>query len=303
MATWDGKSKGSKTGYSFFVFVLTKFGLFPTYFVLYIASFYFFLIPNNAWSSIYSFYRFYMHFSIFRSIISVYRNFYIYGQTLVDRVAVMAGYGKFTFTFEGEDNLIEMVENGTGGLLISAHVGNWEIAGHLLYRVKAKINIVMFEGEHEKVKNYLDKVKGEKNINVIAVKDDMSHLYSINEAFERKDLVCMHGDRFLAGARVIEMPFLGGTACFPSGPFLIASRYKVPVSFVFAMKDSSTHYHLSATVPEIFYFDREKQKQETQLISAITKFTVLIEKKVSEFPNQWFNYYNFWQTGKHGNSQ
>jgi len=49
------------------------------------------------------------------------------------------------------------------------HLGNWEIAGHLLYRVKAKINIVMFEGEHEKVKEYLDSVKGEKNINVTKI--------------------------------------------------------------------------------------------------------------------------------------
>jgi len=69
------------------------------------------------------------------------------------------------------------------------------------------------------------------------------------------------------------------------------------------MKDSNTHYHLSATTPEVFHFERDKQKQEAQLTLALNKFIVLIEKKVFQFPNQWFNYYNFWQTGKHGNSQ
>jgi predicted LPLAT superfamily acyltransferase len=301
MARWDGKSKGSKTGYSFFVFVLTKLGLMPTYLVLYIASFYFFLLPNQAWNSIYSFNRKRLGFSRVKSVIGVYQNFYKFGQTLVDRVAVMAGYGKFTFTFDGEENLIKMVENGTGGMLVSAHLGNWEIAGHLLFRVKSKINIVMFEGEHENVKNYLDKIKGEKNVQIIAVKDDMSHLYAINDAFERKELVCMHGDRFLDGARVVEVPFMGDKACFPSGPFLIAAKYGVPVSFVFAMKETNSHYYLSATIPHIFHFDRNKETQEIQLISALSGFVDLIEKKVKTYPYQWFNYYNFWNTGKYDN--
>jgi predicted LPLAT superfamily acyltransferase len=298
MAAWDGKSKGSKTGYSFFVFILRRLGVWPTYIVLYPAAFYFFVQYNQAWKSIYSFLRVRMKFSPVKAFFGVYRNFYIFGQTLVDRVIVMAGYGKFTFTFDGEENLIRMVDEGTGGLLISAHLGNWEIAGHLLYRVKAKINIVMFEGEHEKVKEYLDSVKGEKNINVIAIKEDLSHLYAINDAFERKELVCMHGDRFLPGSRVVEVPFLGENACLPCGPLLMASKYNVPVSFVFAMKERSTHYYFSATQGTVYSLDRDKHTQAEQLKAALNVFVQLIEKNIKKYPYQWFNYYNFWQTGK-----
>lgn len=302
MAEWDGKSKGSKTGYAFFVLVLKWFGVMPTYLALYPASFYFFLQPNQAWNAIYSFLRKRLGFTPVKAFFGVYKNFYIFGQTLVDRVAVMAGYGKFTYTFDGEENLIQMAEGGTGGLLISAHVGNWEIAGHLLYRVKANINIVMFEGEHEKVKAFLDKVKGEQNIQIIAVKEDLSHLYAINEAFEQKEIVCMHGDRFLPGTRVVEVPFFGANACFPSGPLLMASKYNVPVSFVFALKQRNRHYYFSSTKPEYFQFDRDKKKQQQQLVAAINKFVFLIEKKVREYPYQWFNYYNFWRTGKYDNN-
>jgi predicted LPLAT superfamily acyltransferase len=298
MATWDGKSKGSKAGYSFFVFILRRLGVWPTYIVLYPAAFYYFIQYNQAWKAIYFILRNKLGFSFLKSVAGVYKNFYIFGQTLVDRVIVMAGYGKFTFTFEGEENLIKMVDEGTGGLLISAHLGNWEIAGHLLYRVKAKINIVMFEGEHEKVKEYLDQVKGEKNINVIAVREDLSHLYAINDAFERKELVCMHGDRFLPGTRVTTVPFLGEEASFPVGPLLMAAKYQVPVSFVFAMKQSSSHYYLSSTKGKIFKFDRDKNKQQEQLKEALGGFVSMIELKVKQYPYQWFNYYNFWQIGK-----
>ena len=63
---------------------------------------------------------------------------------------------RFTFNFDGEENLRKMVELGKGGLLLSAHIGNWEIAGHLLKRLNTKINIVMFDGEVQQIKAYLD---------------------------------------------------------------------------------------------------------------------------------------------------
>jgi predicted LPLAT superfamily acyltransferase len=298
MTAWDGKSKGSKSGYSFFVFILRTFGVWPTYIVLYPAALYFFVQPNQAWSSIYSFLRTRVGFSPIKAFFGVYKNFYVFGQTLVDRVSVMAGLGKFTFTFDGEENLIQMVEQGTGGLLVSAHLGNWEIAGHLLYRVKAKINVVMFEGEHEKVKEYMDRVKGEKNLNIIAIKEDLSHLYAINDAFERKELVCMHGDRFLPGTRVVEMPFMGESACFPSGPLLMAAKYNVPVSFVFAMKENASHYYFSATKGVVHTYTRDKVKQLEELKSSLHPFVQLIEKNIYKYPYQWFNFYNFWKTGK-----
>lgn len=298
MAAWDGKSKGSKSGYSFFVFILRTFGVLPTYIVLYPAAFYFFVQPNQAWKSIYSFLRTKVGLSPWKAFIGVYRNFYIFGQTLVDRVIVMAGYGQFTFTFDGEENLVRMAEEGHGGLLVSAHLGNWEIAGHLLYRIKAKINIVMFEGEHEKVKEYMDRVKGEKNVNIISIKEDLSHLYAINDAFERKELVCIHGDRFLPGTRTVEVSFLGEGACFPCGPLLMAAKYNVPVSFVFAMKEHASHYYFSATKGTVYTYDRDRIKQTEQLQHTLLTFVQLIEKNIRKYPYQWFNYYNFWQIGK-----
>ena len=298
MGAWNGKSKGSKTSYAFFVFILRSLGVKVAYLFLYPAAFYFFVQPNQAWKAIYNFLRVRLGFSPIKAFFGVFKNFYVFGQTLVDRIAVMAGYGNYTYTFDGEENLIRMVDEGRGGLLISAHLGNWEIAGHLLYRVKAKINIVMFEGEHKKIKEYLDSVKGGQNIHVIAIKEDLSHLYAINAAFERKELVCIHGDRFLPSSRVIEIPFMGENACFPCGPLLMAAKYNVPVSFVFAMKESSSHYYFSSTKGMVYNFERDKIKQAAQLNVAMIPFIDLIEKNSKKYPYQWFNYYNFWKEGK-----
>ena len=86
-------------------------------------------------------------------------------------------------------------------MLISAHIGNWEIAGQLLDRIKTSVNIVMLEAEHERIKAMLDEVMIKKNMNIIPVKEDYTHLIKISSALKNNELVAIHGDRFMPGSK------------------------------------------------------------------------------------------------------
>ncbi|WP_236059512.1 lysophospholipid acyltransferase family protein [Chitinophaga rhizophila] len=197
---------------------------------------------------------------------------------------------KFTFEFDGEHYLREITTAGRGGIMLSAHLGNWEVAGHLFSRLETRINIVMFDGEHERIKKYLSSVTGERNVNIIVIKDDLSHIYAINDALSNQELVCMHADRFLKGNKTVTVPFMGADARFPAGPFLLASTFRVPVSLVFAFKETATHYHLYATQPRE-YHGRRRQGVE----NAVQDFVGELEGMVRKYPEQWFNYYDFWE--------
>jgi predicted LPLAT superfamily acyltransferase len=291
MPTWEGKSRGSRFGYSIFVWVLKSFGVFPAYLLLSIVSFYFFLFSSKSSRETFSVFK-KLGYSKRASLIKVYRNYYQFGQSLIDKVVVMSGMrNRFTFDFDGEHHLREMVAAGKGGLLLSAHVGNWEIAGHLLKRLGTRINVVMFDGEHEQIKKYLTGVTGQRNVNVIVIKNDISHIYQISDALNRKELVCMHADRYLEGNKVVAVPFLGSPAKFPIGPFVLAATFKVPVSFVFAMKETNLHYHFFATP------DRNDPTISKDALSKklLAEFAIEMENKVKIYPEQWYNFYNFWQ--------
>ena len=63
----------------------------------------------------------------------------------------------FTYTFNNEKVLREMSNNQKGGILISAHLGNWENAGNLIHqRITSTINIVMLDAEVKKIKSFLE---------------------------------------------------------------------------------------------------------------------------------------------------
>jgi predicted LPLAT superfamily acyltransferase len=184
MPLWQGKSKAKPLGYRIFVSILNNFGVRPAYLLLRLVSFYYFLFSYKSSKAIYSFFRKRIGYGKIKSFFGLYKNYYFFGQSLIDRVVVMADIpNKFSFNFDGEENLREMVAQKKGGLLLSAHAGNWEIAGHLLKRLNTKINIVMFDEEHEKIKQYLDSVTGERNMHIIPIKSGLSHIYEISDAF------------------------------------------------------------------------------------------------------------------------
>jgi len=288
MSGWDGASKGSLIGYKIFVFLIHNLGLRFAYFILLFVALYYFLFSWSSSKSIYYYLRKRRGFSVFKSIIGIYRSYYVFGQTLIDRLMISSGKkNRFTYEFDGIEKIQEVLKNGKGAVLISAHVGNFEISEYFFEDLNEELitNIVTTDLEKKKIKDYLQRLSLKSRMKYILISEDMSHIYEFNEALSKNEFICLTGDRYMPGSKYLESEFLGEKAHFPAGPFLIGSRLKVPVLFVYVMKDSSTHYHLYARVEEV-----EHRNEKALLESYISSISSIVDK----YPYQWFNYFNFW---------
>lgn len=284
---WDGKSKGSLWGYKFFIFCIKSLGVRFSYFFCFFVASYFVFFAKKQRTGLIQFYKVGFGYSAIKSIRFSFLTFFKFGQTLIDRIALMSGKRKmYSFEFKNEKVLIEMLNQNKGGVLISGHVGNWENAGNLLReRVTAKINVVMLNDEVEKIKSYLELQTGGPKFNIIPIKDDFSHVILIHQALKRNEFIAIHADRVNEISKNIELKFLGSKAKFPLGPFVIAHKFKVPITFVFAVKKSGLHYELSATDP--IYSSLSE-------IEIAEKYVSCLEQKVKESPTQWFNFYDYY---------
>lgn len=290
MSTWNGQSKGNRLGYSIFIFLLRWGGVTPAYLLLrFVALYYVWFVPK-ATGPLKELYRERLHFDKQATRKLIRKNIFTFGQTIIDRIVVMSGL-KHSFTVErtGGQYLNELADGGQGGIIVSAHLGNYEMAGHLLQRLDSVINIVMYDGEAEQVKQYLDKVTGPKNFNIIFIKEDMSHIYEMSAALRRNELICIHADRYVQGNRTISHDFLGKEARFPLGPFVLASKLRAPVCFVFAMKQSKYQYHFYGYPPKVY-----EGRGTTGAEAMLKDYVALLEEKVKQYPEQWFNYFDFW---------
>jgi predicted LPLAT superfamily acyltransferase len=288
---WKGQTKGSLLGHKIFVFLIRHLGLSIAYLLLRFVALYYLFFSRKSTKSSFYFFREILKYDYFTAWLKVYQNYYVFGQTLIDKVAIMGGIrNRFTINHEGQNYLRDIAAQGQGGIFISAHIGNYEVAGNLLNVIQARINIVMFDAEHEKIKNYFSEIYGERPVNIIPVKDDLSHIFEINKALRNQEIICIHGDRYVEGGKVISADFLGKPALFPLGPFQLAKALKVPYSYVFAVKETSTHYHFFATPPKLSNGNVEDMVKE---------YVAEVEKMVRKYPEQWFNFYNFWSPTTH----
>lgn len=286
MAEWEGKSKGTVTGYRVFIFLIQNFGLNPAYFLLVFVSFYYFLFHRKQTAIIYNYFRKKHNQNRVQSLINTYRNNYIFGQTIIDKVAIAAGMeNKFTYEFDGIENIHQLAKDDSAGIMISAHVGNFELAQHFMHGFEKKIHLVTTDEERRAIKSLLDSVMAKPKVEFVIVKEDLSHIFEINNVIEQKQIICFTGDRFFPNTKTLETEFMGEKAKFPAGTFLISSRLKTPVLFVYVMREKNRHYHLYA---------RKAEFTNRNADSLLEAYVRSIEKILEKYPRQWFNYYDFW---------
>lgn len=292
MSKWTGKSKGNPLGYRIFI-ALLKIDIRLAYYLLYPVTFFYLFFSNKK--NISYFYGKRLGYGQVKTICSIYNNYLLLGKVIIDKIAILSGQkGQYTFDFEGEKYLHQLVENKQGGLLLGAHMGNWEVAGELLERVDSVINILMVDVENQNLKELMNETMREKKVNIIPIKDDMSHLFAVIEAFKNKELVAMHGDRFVEDTPTVELSFLGAKAKFPIGPMMLASKYSIPVSFVFTLKESNTHYHFYASEGKVYPSFRKPDLKEETNREMVNDYVKHLETVVKKYPLQWFNYHQFW---------
>ncbi|WP_271392377.1 LpxL/LpxP family acyltransferase [Aequorivita sinensis] len=287
---WEGKSKGTVLGYKIFIFFIRKLGVRAAYGLLYFVALYYVFFAGKSTQSIYYYFRKRLKYSSFKSLVSIYKSYYVFGKTIIDKAAISSGLkNKFTHECDGVENITDLLDKQQGGILISAHVGNFEIAEFFFEEIdtRSQISLVTTDAEHRNIKEYMEKVTVRSKIKFILVKDDMSHIFEINNALSNGELVCFTGDRYMKDQKVLSESLLGKEANFPAGPFLLASRLKVPVLFVYVMKETNKHYHLYARKAEVKSRDAQ---------GLLKKYTESVEWMLGKYPLQWFNYFNFWET-------
>ncbi|WP_430614489.1 lipid A biosynthesis acyltransferase [Flavobacterium sp. JP2137] len=289
MSQWDGKSKGTLLGYKIFVFCIKKLGIRTAYAVLIFVSLYYFLFSKTSNRYLWYYLNSRLRYSAIKSFWSMYKSYFSFGKILIDKTAISAGLRhKFTYDFDGIHILRDLVAQKKGGVLISAHVGNFEIAEYFLADLEfdSPINLVTTDQEHSHIKAYLNSVSQRSSIKFIIVQDDLSHIFEINNALNNNELICFTGDRYFEGSKVMSEELLGKKALFPSGPFLIASRLQVPVVFVYVMKEPRLHYHLYA---------RQATAKHRDAQALLKEYCHSVEDILKKYPLQWFNYFDFWK--------
>ncbi len=237
----------------------------------------------------YRFFRHRMGYSPIKSFLHVFKNMYKMGEVVMDRFAAYAGR-KFRITGDNDMLYDALSAKETPFMLLASHVGNYEISGYML-RTPKPMKTLVYSGEAVTVMQNRSRMFGGSNIQMVPVMEDMSHIFALNAALEAGEIVSMPADRTLGSAKTVRCPFFGEEAAFPSGPFTLAQRRGATCFAVFVVKE---RYRTFRAIVEPLAVSAEGTAQQ-KMQALAHAYAACLEKVTRAYPDQWFNFYDFWE--------
>ena len=287
---WKGRTDGLPWMIRSLVVVMKVLDRRAIYIVMALIVPFYMIFNHKGYKSIYRFFRDRFNYGPLKSFCKVYANHFRFGQVIVDRYAAFAGK-KFKFSFEGNDLFLSMLEEPGGFVQLSSHIGNYEMVGYSLTSTSKRINGLFYGGESEVMMDFRRRILSMHNVGLIEVDGSMSHIFQMNAALDRGEIVSMTGDRMLGSAKSLLCSFLGADANFPMGPFALAVQKDVPIVAVFSMRGKWGVYDVY--VRKITATHGLSARASMQDMAQ--KFAAELEAMVRLYPTQWFNYYDFWK--------
>lgn len=289
---WEGKTGGGRIGKAFLLWFLRKVNVRVLYPILYLVIPFYLIFARKGYNAIYSFFRDRFQFPWWKAFYHTYRNHLIFGKIVIDKFALLAGNdSQFSITIDGDDSVESYFGGEEGFIMAGAHIGNPEIGGMGIKDKKKNVNSIIFGGEDANFQSQRDKAFGAAQIKLIPVMSDMSHIFAIKGAIEKGEIVMVACDRMMGSQKSYSLPFLGEEALFPAGMFRIAGQLRSKMIAYFVMKEKGQNYKIyfrSLTFPQ--------DGSPTQIANTLAQSYVNeLENIVRKYPDQWFNFYSFWE--------
>ncbi|MBI3601645.1 MAG: lysophospholipid acyltransferase family protein [Candidatus Omnitrophica bacterium] len=189
----------------------------------------------------------------------------------------------------GVEHLNEVLHKGKGGIILSAHLGNWEMGAALLALLGYPVSIVALAHRDERVNHFFNSQREFFGATVIqtnvALRGCLEHL-------KRNRFIAILADRDF-GHHGLPMDFLGRKAMIPQGAALFALKTGAPIIPVFFLRGHQNNFRITLGEP----IDPPPMKAghiSDEDIEQLTKqYLPLIEEQIRQNPSQWLMFRRF----------
>ena len=281
-----GTQRGSGWSIKLALGIYSFLGYNVIYFLLYPISFFYLIVSKNVKQSLPLFYR---QLNQPFTLYIYFKHLHTFSICLLDRFISKITPEKYLFKYTEKEAPKEILEKGA--ILLYSHFGGWSASQNGAH-VKNKINIVMQEAMIDGIKAIEKELKLKTELHVIDLhQGTLSVSIQVANALMNNEIVAIMGDRAANKKSELALPFLGKEAYFNKNPFQIAYKTSKPIVVYFIILTGKQTYNV-----EYIIITLDKEKNEDMAIQcAMKKYVIKYEEMVKRYPQQWFNFYDFWE--------
>jgi KDO2-lipid IV(A) lauroyltransferase len=236
----------------------------------------------------------------------VFSAFYKFARAWCDNMLMMRLRGPRLLALIGrqtsEKPLDDALAAGKGAILISVHLGNWELGGLGLAEKGYRMNILTFREPDEQVNLLRERLRQERGINFIYVDRAETSPLAIVEAvraLNRNEVLAILGDRD-GSSHTMELDFFGRQVPIPLGAAYLAQASGAPVIPVFVPLEGARY---AAIMEEPIFFRAERGERDRVIRAGSQQIVRVFERYIRAYPDQWYNFFDYFADGNNDDNK
>lgn len=178
---------------------------------------------------------------------------------------------------------------GRGAVLLTGHVGNWELLGAAAAAAGYPFWVLVRRQSNPRVDAYVTQARESAGMRVLPADESLLPVW---RALHRNEFVAFLSDQD-AGRHGIFVPFFGRPASTPLGPIRFARRSGSPIVVGFALRRKDGRYRSEFFDPIHVRDDLPPEEAERE---ATERTVAQLEAVVRQYPEQWFWMHRRWKT-------
>ena len=194
----------------------------------------------------------------------------------------------------GLEQCLELLDEGKGLILAAAHLGNWELGGITFSRYGYPINALAIAEDDPEVEEMRLSKRTHRGVRTLYVGQDLGTLFKVRDVLARNEVVALLADR-CHGRDRIEVEFFGRRTPMMRSPALVSRFTNTPIVPCAIMMDGEGRYESVTSDPLMPLPGRINDEECAR--QTIQKLARVFEGWISEYPDQWFNFYPYWGNG------
>ena len=190
---------------------------------------------------------------------------------------------------EGVEHLEAALARHRGVLVVSAHMGSWEVAAAIWSATVAPVSLFAEELEPQELYEWYRCTRARLGISVLPL--TRSGLRQVLQALEQEEMVVTAIDRDIIGTGIV-VDFFGRPARIPEGPAAIALRRGTPLLpvAVFRLPDDTFQ---AVGFPPIFAEPTGDRIADIRRVTA--EMVRRVEDVIRAHPEQWHMPHRIWE--------
>jgi KDO2-lipid IV(A) lauroyltransferase len=193
-------------------------------------------------------------------------------------------------TIHGEENLLNAEKSPKGVIVVSAHIGNWEMLCLFVSCYFEKPFAIVGRTIGSRLLSKLIYHLRERFGNIVI--DRKGAFSKMVKALRRGDAVGLLIDQGVKSSEGVDITFLGKNSNATPGAALLSIRCDCPVLPVFCVRQKDSSLAIIAEPP--FLMEKTGNLRADLQVNT-QKLTNSIEKVVNQYPEQWFWAHKKWK--------